>query len=394
MFNAASHAEALQHHKDFGFDVSPAPFNWPVVKKNRDAYIKKLNGIYESNLNKSKVEIIKGTATFVDKKTVDVGGQKYQGDHILIATGGRPSMPTVPGAEYGISSDGFFELEDLPKRTVVVGAGYIAVEMAGILKTLGSDVTMLIRRDHVLRTFDNMISDVITKGLEDIGIKLMKHDNITSASRDAQGALTVITNSGKTLPNIDCLLFAIGRDPNVGLGLDKIGVALSRGHIQVDAFQNTTAEGVYALGDVCGRALLTPVAIAAGRRLAHRLFDNQPDLKLDYENIPSVVFSHPPSASVGLTEAEARERHQQVRVYTSSFAPLYYALSEHKVKTHMKLVCAGAEERVVGLHMVGQAVDEMLQGFAVAVKMGATKAQFDECVAIHPTSSEELVTMR
>ncbi|XP_043228440.1 glutathione reductase, mitochondrial-like isoform X2 [Amphibalanus amphitrite] len=396
MFNAAMHAEALQYHKDFGFDVAPAPFNWAEVKKKRDAYIQKLNGIYENNLNNSKVEIIRGKAMFVGEKTVEVNGQTYFGEHVLIATGGRPSDPGAPGAEYGINSDGFFELEHLPKRSFVVGAGYIAIEMAGILKTLGSDVTLMIRHEKVLRTFDSLISDVITDELEHIGINMLKNDGFVRATKDDQGTLTVTTKNGHSISGVDCLLFAIGRDPNVELDLDKTGVTLEKGHIKVDAFQNTSAPGVYALGDVCGRALLTPVAIAAGRRLAHRLFDGKTDLKLDYNNIPSVVFSHPPSGSVGLTEREARDKFGDaaVRVYRSSFAPLYYALSERKVKTHMKLVCAGDEQRVVGLHMVGQAVDEMLQGFAVAVKMGATKAQFDDCVAIHPTSAEELVTMR
>ena len=396
MFNAAAHAEALHYHKDFGFDVSPAPFNWPEVKKKRDAYIKKLNGIYENNLNNSKVQIIRGKAMFVGEKTVEVNGQKFAGEHVLIATGGRPSDPALPGAEYGINSDGFFELEELPRRSFVVGAGYIAVEMAGILKTLGSDVTLMIRHDKVLRTFDSLISDVITEELQHIGINLIKNDGFAQASKSKHGSLTVSTRNGHTVSDVDCLLFAIGRDPNVDLDLEKTGVTLEKGHIKVDEFQNTSAPGVYALGDVCGRALLTPVAIAAGRRLAHRLFDGQTTLKLDYNNIPSVVFSHPPSGSVGLTEQEARAQFgdSAVRVYRSSFAPLYYALSERKVKTHMKLVCAGPEQRVVGLHMVGQAVDEMLQGFAVAVKMGATKAQFDDCVAIHPTSAEELVTMR
>ncbi|XP_037072790.1 LOW QUALITY PROTEIN: glutathione reductase, mitochondrial-like [Pollicipes pollicipes] len=396
MFNAASHADALQHHKHYGFNVEPTPFDWPAVKKNRDAYIKRLNGIYENNLLKSKVKLINGKATFVGERTVQVDGQLYEGEHVLIATGGRPSAPGVEGAEHGIDSDGFFELEKLPKRAFVVGAGYIAVEMAGILKTLGSDVTMLIRHDQVLRTFDSMISEVVTQQLQNIGINLLKNDGFAGATKDEQGTLSVATKSGQAFTNIDCLLFAIGRVPNVEIGLEKAGVQLEKGHIRVDAFQNTSAPGVYALGDVCGRALLTPVAIAAGRRLAHRLFNKQPELKLDYENIPSVVFSHPPSGSVGLTEREARDQFgdAQVRVYSSVFTPLEFALSEHKVKTHMKLVCAGADERVVGLHMVGHAVDEILQGFAVAVKMGATKAQFDDCVAIHPTSAEELVTMR
>lgn len=398
MFNTAMHAEFIHDHKFFGFDVDVKAFNWGKVKVARDAYIKRLNGIYETNLEKSKVEKIPGHASFTDDGCVEVNGEKISAKHILIATGGRPIFATIPGGEHAISSDGFFELEHLPKKVVVVGAGYIAVELAGIFNALGSDTSICIRYDHVLRNFDSMISETITKEMENSGLKVCQRTQVTKATKESNGTLTLDLNTGGKIQDVDCLLWAIGRSPNSDkLGLEKVGIKTDpNGHILVDEYQNTSRQNVYALGDVCGRALLTPVAIAAGRKLAHRLFDNKPDLKLSYNNIPTVVFSHPPIGTVGLTQEEAEQQYgkEKIKVYSTTFVPLYYALTETKVKCSMKLVCLLPEERVIGLHMVGQGCDEMLQGFSVAVNMGATKAQFDNTVAIHPTSSEELVTMR
>ncbi|KAK3753000.1 hypothetical protein QZH41_016300 [Actinostola sp. cb2023] len=277
-------------------------------------------------------------------------------------------------SEYGITSDGFFKLEDLPKKVAVVGAGYIAVELAGILNALGSKVTCIIRYNKI---------DEITKDC-------------------ASGLLTVHGTKNKTekleLPGYDCLLWAIGRNPSTkDLGLETIGLELdSRGHITVDEFQNTSRRAVYALGDVCGKALLTPVAIAAGRKLAHRLFEGKVDYKLSYEYIPTVVFSHPPIGTIGMTQEYAIQKFgkEKIKIYTSEFVNLYYSMCEKQHKTYMKLICLLPDEKIIGLHIIGLAVDEMLQGFSVAIKMGATKADFDNCVAIHPTSSEELVTMR
>nr|XP_048703987.1 glutathione reductase, mitochondrial isoform X3 [Caretta caretta] len=382
MWNTAVHFEFIHDHADYGFETPDVKFNWRVIKEKRDAYVSRLNGIYQNNLNKAHIETIHGHAAFTSdpEPTVEVSGKKYTAPHILIATGGRPSVPhdsEIPGASLGITSDGFFELEELPRRSVVVGAGYIAVEIAGILSTLGSKTSLLIR-----------------------------HDKVKSVTKSPLGLLevTVISSAPghkptvSTIPDVDCLLWAIGRDPNTeGLNLDKLGLKLdAKGHIVVDEFQNTSRKGIYAVGDVCGKALLTPVAIAAGRKLAHRLFEGKQDSKLDYSNIPTVVFSHPPIGTVGLTEEEAISTYgrENVKVYTTSFTPMYHAVTQRKTKCVMKLVCAGKEEKVVGLHMQGLGCDEMLQGFAVAVKMGATKASFDETVAIHPTSSEELVTLR
>uniref|UniRef100_A0ABM5FRD6 Glutathione reductase n=1 Tax=Pogona vitticeps TaxID=103695 RepID=A0ABM5FRD6_9SAUR len=411
MWNTAVHSEFIHDHMDYGFEISTVKFNWRVIKEKRDAYVKRLNEIYQNNLNKAHVETIRGHASFTadHEPTVEVDGKKYTAPHILIATGGHPLIPSeseIPGASLGISSDGFFELEELPKRTVVVGAGYIAVEIAGILSALGSKTSLLIRFDRVLRNFDSMISSNCTQELENSGVEVWKHSWVKSVTKSPSGLLAVTVTSSphnhkptvKTIEDVDCLLWAIGREPSTRtLNLDRVDVKTDDlGHIVVDEFQNTSRKGIYALGDVCGKALLTPVAIAAGRKLAHRLFEGKADSKLDYTNIPTVVFSHPPIGTVGLTEEEAITVYgrESVKTYTTSFIPMYYAVTKRKAKCVMKLVCANKEEKVVGLHMQGLGCDEMLQGFAVAVKMGATKADFDRTVAIHPTSSEELVTLR
>ncbi|KAH9488315.1 hypothetical protein Btru_063767 [Bulinus truncatus] len=397
MYYTATHAEMIHEHKGYGFDVDFKGFDFKRIKKSRDEYIKRLNGIYESNLDKSKVEKITGHAMFTSDNSVEVNGEQYSADHILIATGGRPTIPSIPGAEHGITSDGFFELEDLPRKVVVVGAGYIAVELAGVLNALGSNTSLLIRYDQVLRTFDGLISKTVTDNLETAGVKIWRRTEVSEVVKESDGTLTLKTNT-EVISNVDCLLWAIGRSPNSdNLGLDRVGISVDKhNNIEVDEYQNTSVKGIYALGDVCGKALLTPVAIAAGRRLAHRLFDGKKDLKLDYTSIPTVVFSHPPVGTVGLTEEEAERKYgrDKLKIYTSNFLPMYYAMTENKVRCNMKLICVLSEEKVVGLHMIGQGCDEILQGFGVAIKMGATKAQFDECVAIHPTSAEELVTMR
>lgn len=403
MFNTAVHAEYIHDHADYGFNVTLNSFSWATVKSSRDAYIKRLNGIYENNLNKDHVEYIAGHAVFTPEGNVKVGDNLYSGKHIMIAIGGRPTVPNFPGSQYGITSDGFFELEDLPKKVAVVGAGYIAVELAGILNALGSHVSSLIRYDKVLRTFDSMLSEGTTNEMVKAGIDLHTHTTIQEITKDsATGLMTIHTLKNKqdkvALSGYDCVILAIGRIPNTDtLGLSGLGIDMdSKGYIVVDEYQNTSRPGVYALGDVCGKALLTPVAIAAGRRLAHRLFDGKTELKLDYDNIPTVVFSHPPLGTVGLTqeEAEAKFGKENVKIYKSSFTNMYHALTKRKTATMFKLVCLLPEEKIVGLHILGIGCDEILQGFSVAVKMGATKKDFDETVAIHPTSSEELVTMR
>ncbi|XP_024139025.1 glutathione reductase, mitochondrial isoform X1 [Oryzias melastigma] len=412
MWNAAVHAEYLHDHCDYGFETTSVRFSWEALKAKRDAYIAHLNRIYRNNLDKAKVTFIQGYARFTDdaEPTVEVNGKKYTAPHILISTGGQPSVLSdeeVPGASLGINSDGFFELETLPKRSVIVGAGYIAVEMAGILCTLGSKTSLIIRQTGVLRNFDTLISANCTKEIQNNGIDLWKNSQVKSVCKTEKGLeVTIVTkdpdakNDEKisVIEEVDCLLWAIGRQPNTaGLNIGAMGVDTDeRGHIIVDDFQNTTRSGIYAVGDVCGKALLTPVAIAAGRKLAHRLFEGKKDSKLDYSCIPTVVFSHPPIGTVGLTEEEAvkSKGKENVKIYKTSFTPMYHSITRRKSQCIMKLVCVGKEEKVVGLHMQGLGCDEMLQGFAVAIKMGATKEDFDKTVAIHPTSSEEFVTMR
>ncbi|XP_076005070.1 glutathione reductase, mitochondrial isoform X1 [Genypterus blacodes] len=413
MWNAAVHAEYLHDHSDYGFEVENVHFTWQTLKAKRDAYVSNLNRIYRNNLDKAKIPTILGHARFTSdpEPTVEVDGRKYTAPHILIATGGHPTVMTddeIPGASLGITSDGFFELESLPKRSVVVGAGYIAVELAGILSTLGSETSLIIRQAEVLRSFDSFISANCTKVLQNSGVDLWKNTQVKSVRKTEKGLeVTLATKdhekkSGEekmsTIQEVDCLLWAIGRQPNTyGLNIGEVGLKTDHGgHIVVDDFQNTSRPGIYALGDVCGKALLTPVAIAAARKLAHRLFEGKADSKLDYSSIPTVVFSHPPIGMMGLTEEEAIKSSgkENVKTYKTSFTPMYHALTTRKSQCIMKLVCVGKEEKVVGLHMQGLGCDEMLQGFSVAIKMGATKADFDKTVAIHPTSSEELVTMR
>ncbi|KAH7715179.1 glutathione reductase [Aphelenchoides avenae] len=404
MYNTALHAEFIRDHADYGFDVTLNKFDWSKIKESRDAYIRRLNGIYEANLKSSGVELIRGRATFAEDGSVVVDGARYRGKHTLIAVGGHPYIPAaeIPGAELGTDSDGFFEFTDLPKKTVVVGAGYIAVELAGVLAELGSETHLLIRYDHVLRTFDHTLSESLTEAIEKGPISLHKKTTVQKVEKNDDGSLKVTTTTG-IIDNVSKLIWAIGRTPSTAtLNLDKasprrVGIKKTKdGFVCVDEYQNTTRDGVYALGDVCGKFLLTPVAIAAGRRLAHRLFNGEAENRLSYENIATVVFSHPPLGTVGLTEAEAIVKYgkDQLTIYRSKFNPMLFAVTQHKEPTVMKLICAGDEEKVVGVHILGQGADEMLQGFGVAVKMGATKKQFDDCVAIHPTSAEELVTMR
>ncbi len=397
MWTTASIAESLHDAAGYGFSTGEVSFNWAEIKQRRDAYITRLNGIYARNLNNSKVESVAHRASLINANTVVANGEHYEADHILIATGGAPTIPAIEGAELGITSDGFFELEDLPKRTVIVGAGYIAAEFAGVLQTLGSQVSLILRKDTVLREFDNDLKETVMASMAESGMDIKTRTQISAVHRDGQ-QLNISLDSGEQLSAVDTLIWAIGRRPlSDGLGLDAAGVKIDqRGFIETDAFQNTTASGIYAVGDVTGRAALTPVAIAAGRQLSNRLFDGQTDAKLDYDDIPTAIFTHPPIGTVGLSEQAAREKYgdDAIRVYKSSFVNMYYAVLERKASTVCKLICLGDEERVIGVHMVGDAADEVIQGFSVAVRMGACKADFDRTVAIHPTAAEELVTLR
>jgi len=398
MWNAAGIAEALDFAKDFGFDVDVKGFDWRRLKQSRDAYIKRLNGIYDRNLDTSGVTRINGWAKFTDAKTVVVDGKTYSGEHVLIATGGTPVVPEIEGAELGITSDGFFELDRLPQNVAVIGGGYIAVELAGVLHTLGSKVTLLLRGETFLKNFDNSLRDTLMEVMQQQGINVLTCIHMDRLQQGDDGLITLHSKDGNHVTGFDTVIWATGRRPLTdNLGLKEAGIELDRrGFIKTDEFQNTNVANVYAVGDVTGRAALTPVAIAAGRRLADRLFDGRSDAKLDYSNIASVVFSHPPIGTVGLSEDEARETYGegQIKVYQSRFTNMFYATSDHKLPTQMKLVTVGDQEKVVGCHVIGYQADEIIQGFAVAVKMGANKHDFDNTVAIHPTAGEEFVTMR
>jgi glutathione reductase (NADPH) len=398
MWNAAETAATLDGADGYGFRLDVGPHDWALLKQRRDAYIHRLNGIYAANLAKRKVELLRERASFLDATSVSAGGRTLRAARIVIATGGRPTTPAIPGAGLGITSDGFFALAARPERVAVVGGGYIAIELAGIFAHLGSATTLVIRGDRILRAFDSMLGETTLAMMRDAGLHIATDAAPRALERAADGQLSLEVAHGPRLGPFDCVLWAMGRSAEVqDLMLERAGVRLDeRGFIATDKYQATSAREVFAIGDVTGRAALTPVAIAAGRRLADRLFGGQPDRHLDYENIPTVIFGHPPIGTVGLTETAARERYgaANISVFRAGFLPLYNVLTTAKPRCEMKLVTAGAEQRIVGVHVVGEGADEMLQGFAVALRMGATKKDFDDTVAIHPTSAEEFVTMR
>jgi glutathione reductase (NADPH) len=398
MWFGANIAHALHDAADYGFAVEPGAFDWATLKARRDTYVKGINDWYATFLADSSIDRIEGSARFVGPNRIEVAGRRFSADHIVISTGSRPFVPSVTGAELGITSEGFFDLDRCPGRVAIVGGGYIAVELAGVFNAMGCEVTLLLRsRDDFLPGFDWMLRDTLMESMVSDGISLHANTALASIARGDDGRLTLATTTGQTIAGYDVLLWAAGRLPETAsLDLPAAGVALDpQGFVAVDDFQNTNVPGVYAIGDVTGRVPLTPVAIAAGRRLADRLFGGQPDRRLVYENVASVIFSHPPMGTVGLTEEAARARHgDAVKVYQTRFTPMYHAFTRRQQRTAMKLVTVGPQERIVGLHVIGLGADEMLQGFAVAVRMGATKRDFDETVAIHPTSAEELVTMR
>lgn len=395
MWYAAQMAEAQQIAVDYGFDSAPGTLDWPTFVGKRQQYIERIHASYRKKLDASEIELIAQTGRFDGVHTVIAGERTLQAPDIVIATGARPRRLDTPGFDLGIVSDGFFDLKACPRRVAIIGGGYISAELSGVLRTLGAEVDIY-ARGHLMKGFDAQMSMALGEAMRDSGIRVHYECSVAAVHRRDDGSLELDCTAGSKLGPYDLLLWAVGRVPNSGnLGLEKIGVDVDGGgHVLTDTRQNTYVQGIYAIGDVTSRMALTPVAIAAGRKLADRLFDDQPDAFLDYENIPSVVFSHPPLASVGLSEEGARELHgDAVRCYSAQFTPMQLALSAHPQKSLMKLVCVGADERVVGVHILGPGADEMLQGFAVAVRMGARKADFDATVAIHPTSSEELVLM-
>ncbi len=398
MWNAAQIAEAInQYAPDYGFEIPPHRFNWKKLIASRSAYIDRIHRSYERQLKQNNVAVIQGSARFFDAHTVEVNHEKITADHILIATGSRPKRTDIPGAEYGIDSDGFFALDEIPASVAVIGGGYIAVEIASTLNMLGSKTHFFVREHAPLRHFDPLIVETLLEVIQGSGITFYHASIPQAVIKNADNSLTLQLADGRKV-RVEQLIWAIGREPVTdNLNLDAAGIKTDdEGYICVDKFQNTHVKGIYALGDNTEAIKLTPVAVAAGRYLSERLFNNKPDAHLDYSNIPTVVFCHPPIATVGLTEPQAKESYgsHQVKVYQSSFTAMYTAVTQHREPCRMKLICVGEDEKIVGIHGMGFGMDEILQGFAVAVKMGATKKDFDNTVAIHPTVAEELVTMR
>ena len=391
MWFAANAAQTIKNSNGFGFDISINDFSWTKLKDGRENYINGINEWYDGYLEKLGIDYFHGFGKLIDKNTISVNGENLTADTIVLSPGGEPSVPKIEGAKYGITSDGFFELNKLPKRVAVVGGGYIGVELAGVLNSLGSEVSLFVRSQKLLNGFDELIQSSLENDYREHGIKIEFGTSIDKISKDK----TLHTNKGD-FSGYEQIIWTVGRDPlTQHLGLENVGVKTDqRGFILTNKFQKTNIGNIYALGDATGRAPLTPVAIAAGRRLSDRLYNNMKNRRLSYENIPTVVFTHPPIGTIGMTEEEARKKFKNVKVYQSQFTPMADALSDHKTTTALKLVCVNNNEKVVGCHIMGHGADEMLQGFAVAIKMGATKKQFDDTVAIHPTSAEELVTMR
>jgi glutathione reductase (NADPH) len=395
MYHAAEVAHALGDAADYGFSLAGIRHDWAAFKSRRDAYVERLRGIYAENLARSGAALLRAPARLAGGGRVEIGGETHAARHVVVATGGRPSVPAVPGAELGITSDGFFALAARPASVAIVGGGYIAAELSGVFAALGSRVTVAFRGERILRSFDEMLSLRLAAAMQADGIELAA-GAVPAALERAPGGLVLRLAGGASWGPFECVLWASGREPDTrGLGLEQAGVALGPGgEIATDLWQDTNVAGIHAIGDVTGRSELTPVAIAAGRRLADRLFGGQPDRHLDYRLVPTVVFSHPPIGTVGMTEAEARAGFgDDVEVFRHDFMPLYHGVTARRRRAEVKLVTTGPSRRIVGLHAIGMGADELLQGFAVALRLGATKRDFDDTVAIHPTSAEELVTL-
>ncbi len=395
MWLAAELAGAQLLAAELGFASAPGALDWSAYVERREHYIRNIHGSYRQRFESLGISLIPERGRLLGAGRVGTDTQELGAGNVLIATGGRAERLDIPGGGLGIDSNGFFDLRAAPRKVAVIGSGYIAVELGGVLRALGSEVSLFVRTDRVLRQFDADIGDELAAAMTRRGVRLAFNHQLDRVSEEA-GGYRVHCRSGAEEAGFDCLLWAVGRVPNTsGLGLEAAGVRLdARGFIAVDEWQATSAANVFAVGDVTPAPALTPVAIAAARRLMDRLYGGQPGRRMDYRDIASVVFSHPPIGTVGLSEAEARARHgDAVKVYTSRFRPMLGALAGHAERTLMKLVCVGEDERVLGIHMIGPACDEILQGFAVAMKLGARKRDLDDTVAIHPTAAEELVLM-
>ena len=404
MWYAAQIADAIHKYApDYGFKGNIDEFNFGQLIQSRQAYIERIHRSYRMVFERNGVELIQGFARFIDKNTVEVAyddgtTEQISADHIVIATGGQTVRPDIIGQELGIDSDGFFALDEMPKRVAIIGAGYVAVEVAGVMNSLGAQTHLMIRGNQPLRSFDDDIVEVLVNVMQNDGIQIHTGVNTQQIIQNEDKTLTVEFNDGQN-PTVDCVIWAVGRKPATDqLNLDVVGIKTNtKGQIITDKFQNTNIEGIYAVGDIVANGVeLTPVAVASGRRLSERLFNNKPDEHLELNLVPTVIFSHPPIGTVGLSEASAIAQYgaDNIKVYTSNFTPMYSAVTSHREPCRMKLVCLGEEQKIIGLHGIGFGMDEMIQGFAVAMKMGATKQDFDDTIAIHPTAAEEFVTMR
>jgi len=389
----AQFADALGDAAGFGWHVPPATFDWPTLIGAKNKELDRLEQIYKNMLKNSSVEIVEGRGVLVDPHTIELGGRSYTAENILIATGGHPTVPNIPGIEHVISSNEALDLAALPRKIVIVGGGYIAVEFAGIFRGFGSEVVEIIRREQVLRGFDEDLRVHLGEEMRGRGIDIRSSTQVGRIDKIA-GGYRVTTTAGNRIET-DCVMYATGRTPNTKrLGLAEIGVEMTEnGAVVVDEWQRSTVKNIYAVGDVTDRINLTPVAIAEGRAIAETLFNNNP-IRMDHADVPSAVFSNPPIGTVGLSEDAARRRYGEIDIYQTRFRPMKNTLSGRAERTFMKLVIDAATDRVVGCHMLGPDAPEIIQGLAVAVKCGATKRQFDQTIGIHPSAAEEFVTMR
>jgi glutathione reductase (NADPH) len=391
----AHYAEELADARGYGWSLEEARFDWPTLIANKNREIQRLNDIYRRLLLDSGVTLLEGHARLCDPHTVEIDGKRYSAAHILVATGGWPQIPDIPGHEHAISSNEAFYLKELPKRILVVGGGYIAVEFASIFHSMGAQLTLLYRRELFLRGFDTAIREHLRDELLKKGMDLQFNADIVRIDKQRDGSLHATLKDGRVLET-DCVFYATGRRPMLdNLGLENLDVKLDqRGFIEVDELYRTSVPSVLAIGDVTGRVQLTPVALAEGMAVARRLFKPEEYRRVDYQQIPTAIFSLPNAATVGMTEEQAREAGHRVDIYESRFRPLKLSLTENLERSLMKLVVDADSDRVLGCHMVGPDAGEIIQGLAVALKAGATKRVFDETLGIHPTAAEEFVTMR
>lgn len=391
----AQFADEFEHAEGFGWTPGQASFSWPTLIANKNREIERLNGIYRKLLVGSGVTLLEGHARLLDEHSVEVDGKTYSAERILIATGGWPHIPDIPGHEHAINSNQAFFLDELPRRVVVVGGGYIAVEFASIFNGLGAQTSLLYRGELFLRGFDNSLRTHLHEELGKRGLDVQFNTDIARIDKQADGSLQATLKDGRTL-EADCIFYATGRRPMLdNLGLENTGVTLDdKGYIEVDDEYQTKAPSILAIGDVIGRVQLTPVALAEGMAVARRLFKPDEYRKVDYRMIPTAVFSLPNIGTVGLSEEQAREAGHQVKIYESRFRPMKLTLTESDERTLMKLVVDADTDRVLGCHMVGPDAGEIVQGLAIALKAGATKQVFDETIGVHPSAAEEFVTLR